>query len=130
MPESIVLKEEFDVAPNILFNAWLDSKQHSEMTGGQAECGNMVGESFTAWDGYISGKNIALSLNKEIIQTWRTTEFADSDEDSKLVIQLSATENGTELTLLHTNIPDGQTQYEQGWIDHYFNPMKAYFASR
>ena len=129
MPESIVLKEEFAVAPYVLFNAWLDSKEHSEMTGGQAECSNMVGESFTAWDGYISGKNISLSLNKEIIQTWRTTEFADSDEDSKLVIQLSATENGTELTLLHTNIPDGQTQYEQGWIDHYFTPMKAYFAS-
>jgi hypothetical protein len=31
------------------------------------------------------------------------------------------------LTLIHNNIPKGQSDYEQGWINHYFEPMKTYF---
>ncbi len=35
---------------------------------------------------------------------------------------------GTKLTLLHTSVPDGQTGYQDGWRESYFEPMKAYFA--
>jgi hypothetical protein len=38
--------------------------------------------------------------------------------------------DGCELTLIHTNIPEAQTQYKQGWIDNYFTPMKNYFAEK
>jgi hypothetical protein len=40
-------------------------------------------------------------------------------------------EGGTRITFRHTDIPEGQSaRYEQGWIDHYFRPMKEYFAKR
>ena len=99
------------------------------MTGGEAKCSNEVGSAFTTWDGYIFGENIDLKPNHEIIQSWRTSEFNDDDEDSILKISLNELENGTELTLIHRNIPEGQTQYEQGWKEHYFEPMKNYFES-
>jgi hypothetical protein len=35
---------------------------------------------------------------------------------------------GTEITLHHTAIPDGQSGYEQGWRDNYFDPMREYFS--
>lgn len=71
-----------------------------------------------------------LISNQEIVQSWRTSEFTDNDEDSKLIIRFKEIESGTALTLIHSNIPEGQTQYKQGWIDHYFIPMKQYFENK
>jgi hypothetical protein len=31
-------------------------------------------------------------------------------------------------TLHHTDIPDGQSGYGQGWRDNYFDPMQALFT--
>ncbi len=56
------------------------------MIEGEAKCSNQEGGKFTAWDGYIAGKNIQLITNKKIIQIWRTSEFNDNDEDSELII--------------------------------------------
>ena len=127
MKESFKLTTHFPVPPPVVFNAWLNSAEHSKMTGGAARCTNEAGGTFTAWDGYITGKNLTLIEHTEITQSWRTTQFADSDEDSLLTIKLEETDSGTALTLVHTNIPAGQTQYEQGWINHYFLPMQEYF---
>ncbi|MCJ7466715.1 MAG: SRPBCC domain-containing protein [Maribacter sp.] len=129
MNYTIKLKEKFSVKPETLYNAWLDSKTHSAMTGGKAACSDMVKGRFTAWDGYISGTNETLVPNKEIVQTWRTTEFKETDKDSRLSIYIEEIENGSLLTLIHTNIPEGQSDYENGWIEHYFSPMKKYFGT-
>ena len=51
----------------------------------------------------------------------------ENDEDSKLIIELKKVKEGTQLTLIQTNIPEGQTQYKEGWEEHYFEPMNAYF---
>lgn len=127
MKESIRLKEIFKVQPIVLYNAWLNSETHTKMTGGEAICEPKKGVKFSAWDDYIFGENIDLIENQKIVQTWRTTEFKDSDEDSILEIRLNELESGTELILIHTNIPEGETQYEKGWVEHYFEPMKAFF---
>ena len=66
---------------------------------------------------------LAYSMLKES----RVSEFSENDEDSILTIDLTEVREGTKITLTHKNIPKGQTQYEQGWIDHYFVPMKEYF---
>ncbi len=122
------MSEFFPVEPEVIYRAWLSSEGHSQMTGGEASCTDKEGDAFTAWDGYIWGANLELTPYSEIHQTWRTTEFADGDEDSHLVIKLEPENSGTRLMLIHINIPEGQTQYEQGWIDHYFTPMKEYFG--
>ena len=127
MPTSITLKQQFPVSAKKLYCAWLNSEEHAEMTGGEAECSDVVGGSFSVWDGYITGKNLSLVADLEIVQTWRSTEFKDSDADSKLVVTFKDNREGCELTLIHTNIPDGQPDYEKGWGDHYFRPMREYF---
>lgn len=119
----------FPVVPEALYNAWLDSKMHSAMTGGEANCSDEEGAEFSAWDGYITGQNISLTPYEEIVQTWRTTEFKTDDEDSVLSLLFRGIDHGkTELTLIHQNIPEGQTSdYEKGWREHYFEPMTKYF---
>ena len=120
----------FPVSAGTIYKAWLSSEGHSQMTGGEAQCSEVEGDAFSAWDGYISGTNIKLVPDQEIVQNWRTTEFAEEDEDSLLTIQLEPTKEGCRLKLKHERIPEGQSDYEQGWHDHYFTPMSEYFTDQ
>ncbi len=43
--------EEIGASPQQVYGAWLNSDQHSAMTGGEAIISDLVGDSFTAWDG-------------------------------------------------------------------------------
>ena len=128
MPLEFEVSAVIPASPIKVYKAWLDSKSHSQMTGGKAKVSAKVGESFQAWDGYITGKNLILEPGKRIVQSWRTSEFKDSEEDSQIELSLEPVKKGTKLTLRHTNLPANGEQYEQGWVDNYFDPMKAYFG--
>ena len=116
-------------SPQVVFDTWLGSEGHSAMIGTSATATDVVGGEFMAHDGYITGKNLQFVPGKLIRQSWRTQEFDDSDADSVLEITLTPEGSGTRMTLKHTNLPEHGMQYKQGWIDHYFEPMKAYFLS-
>ncbi len=122
------IKTSFPVKPERIFDLWLDSNGHGEMTGGGAETSRVEGESFTAWEGYIQGKNLELKEPEFIRQSWRTSEFKEEDADSEIEISLKEIPEGTEFILTHKNIPPGQPNYEQGWWDFYLNPMSEYFS--
>jgi len=130
------MKIEFEISDNIpafpeaIYRAWLDSEEHARMTGGSAKVSDNPGDTFEAWDGYIQGKNLELEPPKRILQAWRTSEFDESDEDSRLEILLEAKGSGTQITLRHSNLPEHGMQYKQGWFDSYFNPMKEYFSNK
>ncbi len=130
---------EFEgVTPDKVYDTFLSSKGHSGMTGGTAKMSGKVGGSFTAWDGYITGKNVELVPGKKIVQSWRTSEFPDDAEDSTLKIELSSMstkgkggKSGTKLVMTHSGIPDGQEEsYGPGWHENYWQPMKEYFAKK
>jgi len=128
--ESITLWEIFPASPREIYDAWLSSA-HGKMVGSTATVDPRVGGSFTAWDAYMSGTTLELEPYRRIVQAWRTTEFAAASPDSRLELMLEQVEGGTRLTIRHTEIPEGQgASLEQGWIDHYFRPMKEYFARR
>lgn len=116
-------------SPERVFKAWLSSTGHTAMTGSPAKVTPRVGGSFSAWDGYITGKTVELKPYSRIVQAWRTSEFATKDPDSKIEITLAEAKGGTKLTLKHTNIPEGQAEsYESGWDESYFVPMREYFS--
>ena len=116
--------------PRAIYDAWLDSKAHGAMTGTKAKASAKVGGKWSASDGYCSGVNLELVPGKKIVQSWRSTDFADGDTDSKITVTLKPVAGGTKITLLHSAIPDSQTDggYKAGWADYYFEPMKGYFA--
>ena len=122
------LKTIINSTPKEIYSKWLNSEGHSNMTGGEASISNKVGDTFNAWDGYIEGKNLELELNKRIFQSWRTTQFEENEEDSRIEILLKEIEGQTELTLNHSNLPESGEHYKKGWEDHYFRPMKEYFS--
>jgi activator of HSP90 ATPase len=127
--ESLKMSADLPVTPEKLCKAWLDSSEHGLFTGSSAEIDPKVGGKYTAWDGYISGKTLEIEPGKRILQSWRTTEFAEADPDSRLELLFAAIPEGTRLTLIHTNIPDGQKEmYREGWEEYYFKPMQEYFS--
>ena len=125
---------EFTVAavipapPAAVYDAWLDSDGHTKMTGSPAHATANVGDSFDAWDGYISGQNLELEPGKRIVQSWRATSYKESDGDSPIEVTFEPVEGGTKVTLTHTNVPDDQRGHEPGWVSQYFEPMKRYFG--
>jgi uncharacterized protein YndB with AHSA1/START domain len=128
--ESITLWEIFPASPREIYEAWLSSA-HGKMVGSTATVDPRVGGAFTAWDGYIRGTTLELEPYRRIVQAWRTTEFSAASPDSRLELLLEQVEGGTRLTIRHTEIPEGKSaSLEQGWIDHYYRPMKEYFARK
>lgn len=129
--EKLRLVAEFDVSPQSIYEAWLDSEEHSAFTGSSASVEGRVGGQMTAWDGYISGVFEELEPYNRIVQTWRTTEFPEGSHASRLEVQLAESEAGTIVTLMHSDIPDGQGEmYSEGWEEYYFRPMRAYFEGQ
>ena len=124
------VSEVIPAAPEVIYAAWLSSDEHSRMTGVHAKVSAKVGEAFEAWDGYIQGTNLELEPPGRILQRWRTSEFEEADKDSILEILLEAEGNGTRVTIRHSDLPDHGMQYQQGWIDAYFIPMKEYFREK
>ncbi len=127
--EALRVSTTIPVAPTTLYFAWLNSEQHSAMTGGKAKIEPELGSKFTAWDNYITGKLITLDLGRRIIMSWRTTDFPRDAGDSRVEVHLEALGGSTRLTILHTDIPEGQAErYRSGWNEHYFDPMRHYFS--
>ena len=129
MPESIEVSTHLPVSPKRIYEAWLDSQEHAAFTGGAAVIDPKIGGKHTAWDGYIQGTTLELEPYRRIVQTWRTGEVSPDSPDSRLEVLLEEAKGGTQLTLRHTNIPDGQGKsYESGWVENYFEPMRKYFS--
>jgi len=111
-----------------IYEAWLDPDEHALMTGAATSAGE--DGAYTAWDGYIEGRTTRSEPFTRIEQTWRTNEFPDGHADSRLVVELTEVEGGTEVKLSHSGIPTGQgEEYRSGWNEYYFDPMEKYFQS-
>jgi activator of HSP90 ATPase len=129
MKKGFTISETFRAKASEIYEAWLNSEGHSEMTGSTAQVDGRAGGKFTAWDGYIFGSTLELIPSERIVQAWRTSEFPDDAPDSIVEILLEEIPGGTKLTLSHSNMPEDQVDsYRQGWDDYYFKPMKSYFT--
>lgn len=138
--ESFEVSTVLPAEPEKVYRAWLDGAAHTAFTGAQAEVQARVGGRFTAWDGYIEGRTMAMEPGGKaakgrsafrILQSWRTTEFPAGSPDSRLEVLLEKDRGGTRITLKHSGLPAGQgSQYAQGWADHYFTPMMRYFSGK
>jgi activator of HSP90 ATPase len=115
-------------SPEELYDAYVDAKKHSAFTGSKATGDGKVGGRFTAWDGYIFGKNLVLEKGKRIVQEWKTTEWPEGYPPSKLELTFKKVKGGTELSMVHSDVPVEQADdYKQGWTDFYWKPLKEYF---
>lgn len=128
MHNGFTISDVVPAKPSEVYEAWLSSAGHAAMTGSPAKVDGRVGGVFSAWDGNIFGKTLALIPDQRITQAWRTSEFPGDAPDSQLEIMLEEVPGGTKITLIHRDMPEDQiSSYRQGWDDFYFKPMKEFF---
>ena len=125
-PESsIAIHQEVDLkaSPQRIYEALLDAKQFTTLTGMTAKISREVGGTFSVFDGHIIGRNIELAPNQRIVQAWRVVDWPEgvwSIVRFELKKQGSGTRLGTRLILDHQGFPDGLKDHlAEGWKDHY-----------
>jgi len=116
----------FKASPHEVYEALMDSKKHAAFTGGKARISHEVGGEFAAYDDYIAGKNVELVPDKKIVQLWRAVDWPEG-YFSTVTFLLLPIADGTRLNFTHSDVPEGtEKEFEQGWIDNYWEPMKAF----
>ena len=131
MKNGFTLSEILSVKASEIYEAWLSSEGHTAMTGSPAQVDARMGGAFSAWDGYIFGSILDLKPDRRIVQSWRTSQFPDDAPDSHLEILLEEMNDGTKVTLIHSDMPHEQVDsYRQGWEDYYFKPMRKFFETK
>jgi activator of HSP90 ATPase len=119
--QSVTIK----ASPHDVYEALMDSKKHSQFTGGKAMISRKVGEKFSAFDGYSEGTNLELVPDKKIVQSWRASDWPEGHY-STATFSLKEFDGGTHLNFTQTGVPDEQCpDISQGWRDYYWTPMKA-----
>jgi activator of HSP90 ATPase len=117
--------------PVQVYRAIMSPKKHTEFTGEAAEGSSEVGGTFKAYGGYITAKNLVLEKARTIIQEWTTTEWPDGYPPSRLEIHLTKVKGGTELRMIHSQVPAEQAEdYAKGWQEHYWVKLQDYFRAR
>lgn len=113
--------------PDEVYGVLMNSKRHAKLIGSTARISPKVGGKFTAYDGWIQGKNLALVPGKKIVQLWRGDDW-EKGAWSKLAITLSKTKTGTKLLMVHAGVPaEFAADIAKGWKDYYWEPLKKMF---
>ena len=114
----------FRATPHDVYEALMNEKKHSELTGSEVQIGRNVGSEFSVYGGDIQGVNLELVPDKKIIQSWRYSDWPKGHY-SKATFLLKEVTNGTRLTFTQTGVPEEfYEDIAQGWKDYYWEPMK------
>jgi len=111
-----------------LYKCIMDARIHSSFTGTEVTIEDKEGIPFSAYDGYIQGKNIVLERGKKIIQLWRANEEGwPADHFSEVVFLFKNVEGGCELDFYHVTVPEETADaIEKGWYEYYWEPLRIY----
>ena len=83
------------------------------------------GTEFSIFGGDITGRNIKITENKQLIQEWY---FGERQEESIVTIDLKSHQLGTKVNLEHTNVPDEELEnFLEGWTIYYWGAIKEFF---
>ena len=131
MTKPIQQSVRFAAPPEQLFEMYLDSKKHSDATGGVARLSRKAGGKFTAWGGHLEGLNLLIVPNKVIVQLWRSSHWPASDPDSVLILRFSKAPGGGRVDLVHENVPGHDHKgVTRGWQKYYWGPWKKYLEKK
>ncbi|HTS32698.1 MAG TPA: SRPBCC family protein [Thermoplasmata archaeon] len=118
--------------PQEVYRALMTSRGHAAFTGAPARISPRVGGSFTAWGGYIHGRNLELIPGKKIVQSWRpSAESWPSDYFSKVTFAFSPRRGGTTVRFTHAGVLREHVGHlGSGWKESYWDPLRKFFRSQ
>lgn len=94
-----------------------------------SEVSHEAGGAFSAFGGYVTGRQVELVPNERIVQAWRAGSW---DPGSYSIAKFVLIEQGadTKLVFDHTGFPTGEAQHlAEGWKGNYWEPLAKFLAS-
>ncbi|MCD4733741.1 SRPBCC domain-containing protein [bacterium] len=117
--QSIVFKS----TAHLVYESLMDSERHSAFTGARAEISREIGEAFSAYEGYLNGKQLELVPDQRIKQSWHAASWS-KDHSSIVIITLKDVAEGVELCLTHEGVPaEDEKGISEGWYLNYWNKL-------
>ena len=121
----------FPVAPAVLYGSYLDPARHAAFTGAPVRIAPTVGALFEAFEGRIHGTILYLCPSRQIVQSWRSFEWAPEDLDSILILSFAPESTGTRLELAQVNVPERLfPTLQANWPMRYLDPWLASFGAQ
>jgi activator of HSP90 ATPase len=128
--KAIHQEETFDAAPAKIYDALLDSKEFTKLSGGQlAVIDRSVGGAFSLFAGVITGRIIEAVPNQRIVQAWRNNMMWPAGLYSLVRFELKQHDTGTLVVLDQAGFPLEAGEAESlasGWAEHYWVPLRKY----
>jgi activator of HSP90 ATPase len=123
---------ELPASPRDLYAMYLDSAAHAAFTGGGAAAISPTpGAEWSAFDGRIHGLLLALTPGRQIVQSWRSFEWQETELDAILVLGFTASDQGGRVDLVQVGVPERlYDTLVSGWPVRYWQPWRAYLESR
>jgi len=126
--ESFTKRYSIDAPIRNVWQALVVPKIIDAWGGGPAVMKAREGTKFSLWGGDIHGTNTKVLVDKLLVQDWYSAGWK---EPSVVMFTLTKNGKGTDVTLTHTNIPDGEfDEIKSGWDDYYMNPLKNLIEAR
>gem|GEM_PF-450086 len=138
--EAIHQEVSFKAAPARVYSALTDASQFNKVVqlsaamksmaieNKPAEISRDAGGAFSAFGGYVTGRQIELVPEKRIAQAWRASSW-DPEAYSIARFELSPRGSGTKLEFEHTGFPQGDAEHLlAGWKGNYWEPLAKYLA--
>jgi len=114
-----------------LYDMYMNEKKHSELTGGPVKISSKTGAVYSVYDGYITGKNLHLIKDTLIVQTWRGSDWDQTESDSILILKFETKGNNVNLKMIHANVPSEHAKsIKKGWDEYYWEPWKKSLANK
>jgi activator of HSP90 ATPase len=123
---------ELPASPADLFAMYLNASAHAALTGGgPATITPVAGSEWNAFGGRIWGRVLALTPSQQIVQSWRSFEWEESELDAVLVLRFTAAGLGTRVDLAQVGVPDRlYDTLVSGWPVRYWQPWSAYLEQQ
>ncbi len=114
-----------------LFEMYLDAVEHEAITGAPVTINEERGGEFRAFNGVLSGTFLQVVKPELIVQSWRSTQFNDSDPDSTLILSFVPEGDEGRIVLVHLDVPDHDYKgVTEGWEKFYWDPWRKYLKSK
>jgi activator of HSP90 ATPase len=121
----------FDGNVDEIYDALINPRTLTKITGGKATNNQKEGGKFSAWDDYIQGNNIILIPGKKIVQKWTCADFPSGHFTEVTIEFKKKSEKQTELIFTQTNVPDDfYEDIKEGWNHFYFEPIQDYLEDK
>jgi activator of HSP90 ATPase len=122
---------DFSAPAANLYAMYLDPAAHAGFTGGgSVSMSADPGTEWSAFDGRIHGRILALTPARQIVQSWRSFEWQDEEPDSVLMLRFTPSVAGATVDLAQVGVPERlYDTLMAGWPMRYWNPWRSYLEA-